>query len=55
MRMAKLIGNAVILLAGFFLVLGAAIGVSIVFLYALVVVLVRRIKGSPRPALTAGT
>jgi hypothetical protein len=52
--MTKLIGNAVILIAGSILLLAAAIAVSIIFLYAAGVVLVRRLTRSPRPALTAG-
>jgi hypothetical protein len=52
MRMVKWIGSIVMLMAGAILMFGAAIAVAIVFLYAIAVVMVRRIK--PRPALTAG-
>jgi drug/metabolite transporter (DMT)-like permease len=53
--MSKWIGNAVILLAGFFMMLGAAIGIAILFVYAFAVVVLRRLKHRPRPALIAGT
>jgi hypothetical protein len=52
--MARLIGNFVILTAGAFLMLGAAIAISIVFAYAFAVVLLRRLFTRPRPALSAG-
>jgi hypothetical protein len=48
----KLIGNIVTLIAGAILMIGAAIAVAILFVYALVVVMVRRVK--LRPALRAG-
>jgi hypothetical protein len=53
---SKWIGNAVILLAGAFLVLGAAIAFAIIFAYAFAVVIFRRLRGTMprRPALTAG-
>ena len=50
-RMAQLIGNIVMLIAGAILMIGAAIAVAILFIYGLAVVLVHRIK--PRTALTA--
>jgi hypothetical protein len=50
--MAKLLANVAILAAGAVLMIGAAIAVAILFVYACAVVMVRRIK--PRPALTAG-
>jgi hypothetical protein len=52
--MSKWIGNAVLLLAGFFLTLGGAIAFAIIFAYALAVVILRRLTRHPRPALTAG-
>ena len=52
--MAKLIGNAVLLIAAAFMAAGAVIAVGIIFLYAVAVVLLRKVKPSRRPALTAG-
>ena len=50
---SKLIANAVILIAGAVLALGAAIAVAILFAYASAVVLLRRLFRRPPPALTA--
>jgi hypothetical protein len=55
MRMSKLIGNVVILVAGGFLFAGAAIAVGVLFMYAVGVALARRLKavaGKPTPAIS---
>ena len=52
--MSKLIGNAVIVLAGSIMLIGAAIGVAIILCYCAAVVLFRKLKPSRRPALTTG-
>jgi hypothetical protein len=52
--MAKLIGNAVLLIAAAFMAAGAVIAVGIIFLYAAAVVLLRKVKPTQPPALTAG-
>jgi hypothetical protein len=51
--MAKLIGNAAILLAGCLLMIAGLIAVGIILVGATSIVLVRRLRPS-RPALTAG-
>lgn len=51
--LSKIIGNAAILVGGFFLFVGAAIGVAIVFCAAILVVLLRKLRPG-RPALTVG-
>ena len=52
--MAKVIANIVIVLAGSFILIGAAIGVAIILFYcAAVVLLLRRLRPSRRQALTA--
>jgi hypothetical protein len=53
--MSKLIGNAVIVLAGSIMLIGAAIGVAIILCYCAAVVLFRKLRPSRRPALTVGT
>ena len=50
--MSKLVGDAAILVAGFFLLLGGAIAVAVIFVGAIAVVLVRKLKPG-RPAFTA--
>ena len=53
--MAKLIGNVVILVAGGFLFSGAAIGVSLIFVYFCGLVLARWLKAAVGfPARLAG-
>lgn len=52
--MGKLIGNAVIVVAGGFLFAGGLIAVGIVLLYATSVVLVRRLGGGRPPAPPRG-
>jgi hypothetical protein len=52
--MSKIIGNAVIVLAGPIMLIGAAIGLGIILAYVVAVVLLRRLKPSCRPALTVG-
>ena len=53
--MSKIFGNAVMLVAGFFPMLGGAISIAIIFAYATSVVLLRKLKPSRRTALTAGS
>jgi hypothetical protein len=53
--MSKMIGNAVMLVAGFFLILGGAISIAIIFAYATAVVLFRKLKSPHLPALPAGS
>ena len=53
--MSKMIGNAVMLVAGFFLILGGAISIAIIFAYATAVVLSRKLKSPHLPALTASS
>lgn len=50
----RLIGNVVIVLAGGIVLLGGMIAVELVIAYATGVVVVRRLTGRRRPALTAG-
>ena len=52
--MSKMIGNAVMLVAGFFLMLGGAISIAINLSYATEVVLFWKLKSPRLPALTAG-
>jgi hypothetical protein len=56
--MANLIGNAVILVAGGFLLAGGAIAVGVLLLYAFGVVLAKRLRAAINPdrtpRLTAG-
>jgi hypothetical protein len=53
--MSKMIGNAVLPVAGFFLILGGAICVAINLSYATAVVLFWKLKSPRLPALTAGS
>jgi hypothetical protein len=55
MRMAKLLGNVALLIAGGFLFLGATLGVGVLFVYAFGLVMARRLKAAVGfPTLTAG-
>jgi hypothetical protein len=47
--MSKMIGNAVMLVAGFFLMLGGAISIAIIFAYATSVVLLREAQAITPP------
>jgi uncharacterized iron-regulated membrane protein len=50
----RLIGNVVIVLAGGIVILAGLIGLAIIVVYATGVVMVRRLTGRRRSALTAG-
>jgi len=54
-RQIGYIGNAVILIAGSVMMIGVAIGLSIIVVYVTAVVLLKRLKRGPHPALTAGS
>jgi hypothetical protein len=55
LAMSKVIANAVIVLAGSIMLIGAAIGLAIILFYCAAVVLLRKVKPSRCPALKAGT
>jgi hypothetical protein len=53
--MGRLIGDTVLLIAGTFMMIGVAIGVSIILICAVAVVFLKRLKRSSQPALPAGS